>query len=382
MKLSIGIKALGSISALGKNSEEILNAYNNNSSYIQKRNNDWQVPLGEFSYPIFEEIRDWDRAFSHADKSLLMALQVSKVCLETTDWKDYEDSAVFFGSSRGAAEQLENNHELHLKGQAIHPFTSPLTSMGNISALVARQFGIGGFNDTLSMTCSSSFHALIQGIVWLQSGMKEKVLVGGTEAPLTPFFIQQLKSLGLYSKLNGEYPNRSLDLNKDTNTMVLGEGAACVSIESAKRDTAYLARITGMGYGMEKAPNITGLSSEAFNIQKAMTAALEAHEKDTIDLIICHAPGTKKGDAAELKAIEKVFGDNFPEVTSNKWKLGHTLGASGLLSLEMAILMLHSGKIFFPPYLKKNSEGKARKIMINSLGFGGNAISIIVESNS
>ena len=334
MKLSIGIKALGSISALGKNSEEILNAYNNNSSYIQKRNNDWQVPLGEFSYPIFEEIRDWDRAFSHADKSLLMALQVSKVCLETTDWKDYEDSAVFFGSSRGAAEQLENNHELHLKGQAIHPFTSPLTSMGNISALVARQFGIGGFNDTLSMTCSSSFHALIQGIVWLQSGMKEKVLVGGTEAPLTPFFIQQLKSLGLYSKLNGEYPNRSLDLNKDTNTMVLGEGAACVSIESAKRDTAYLARITGMGYGMEKAPNITGLSSEAFNIQKAMTAALEAHEKDTIDLIICHAPGTKKGDAAELKAIEKVFGDNFPEVTSNKWKLGHTLGASGLLSLE------------------------------------------------
>ena len=31
---------------------------------------------------------------------------------------------------------------------------------------------------------------------------------------------------------------------------------------------------------------------------------------------------------------------NIPSLTTNKWKVGHTLGTSGVLSIEMAIMML------------------------------------------
>jgi len=93
-----------------------------------------------------------------------------------------------------------------------------------------------------------------------------------------------------------------------------------------------------------------------------------------------HAPGTLKGDSAEYKAVQKVFGETLPLLTSNKWKIGHSLGASGLLSLELAVLMLQQ-QLFIPvPYLPIIQQNKPlQKILINAVGFGGNAVSILVS---
>ena len=44
---------------------------------------------------------------------------------------------------------------------------------------------------------------------------------------------------------------------------------------------------------------------------------------------------------AELAAVRAVFGDELPVLTSNKWLIGHTLGASAALSLAFAIDLLH-----------------------------------------
>ncbi len=71
-----------------------------------------------------------------------------------------------------------------------------------------------------------------------------------------------------------------------------------------------------------------------------------------IDAIVMHAPGTIKGDLSEINAIKAIFGEQLPALTTNKWKLGHTFGASGTLSMELAMLMLatsgiYSSSIFF-----------------------------------
>ena len=110
-----------------------------------------------------------------------------------------------------------------------------------------------------------------------------------------------------------------------------------------------------------------------------MKMALQGHDPDSIDAIILHAPGTLKGDSAEYKAVQKVFGESLPLLTSNKWKIGHSLGASGLLSLELAVMMLEQ-QVFVPvPYLPANNSDKPlQKILINAVGFGGNAVSILV----
>ena len=93
-----------------------------------------------------------------------------------------------------------------------------------------------------------------------------------------------------------------------------------------------------------------------------------------------HAPGTIKGDISEFTAIEKVFYSKIPALTTNKWKVGHTFGASGALSLEFAILMLQHQEFISVPFIENKNKPKAiQYIMVNAVGFGGNAVSILLE---
>jgi 3-oxoacyl-(acyl-carrier-protein) synthase len=94
-----------------------------------------------------------------------------------------------------------------------------------------------------------------------------------------------------------------------------------------------------------------------------------------------HAPGTLKGDTSEYKAIQQLFGDNLPMLSTNKWKIGHTFGASGMLSLELALLMMQNNTFVGIPYvIEPNPRKNIRKVLINAVGFGGNAVSILVSS--
>ena len=112
-----------------------------------------------------------------------------------------------------------------------------------------------------------------------------------------------------------------------------------------------------------------------------MLQAIKDNNNFDIDMIILHAPGTISGDLAELNAIRAIFGDNPPVIISNKWMIGHTLGSSGCHSLELAIHILHNDTyVDFPYPTKINFKDRSiNTIMINSAGFGGNFMSIIVS---
>jgi 3-oxoacyl-(acyl-carrier-protein) synthase len=94
-----------------------------------------------------------------------------------------------------------------------------------------------------------------------------------------------------------------------------------------------------------------------------------------------HAPGTIKGDSSELNAIKNIFGDTLPMLTTNKWKIGHTFGASGLLSLELALMMLQHNQFVNVPFsaVSQNTGRPIRKVLINAVGFGGNAVSVLLS---
>ena len=251
--------------------------------------------------------------------------------------------------------------------------------MGNISSWVAHDLQTQGPEISHSITCSTALHAMLNGIAWVNSGMTDKFLVGGSEAPLTPFTIAQMKALKIYSKDEIDpYPCRALDLNKTQNTMVLGEGAAMVCLEKGNKNNA-LAIISGIGYATEVLEHNASLSTNAECFQRSMQKALGNLNPDEVDVIITHTPGTIKGDLAEVNAIKKVFKNNQPILTNNKWKLGHTLGASGVLSIEMAVLMLKRQEFFSVPYLENKQPKRINKIMVNAVGFGGNAVSILLS---
>ena len=83
--------------------------------------------------------------------------------------------------------------------------------------------------------------------------------------------------------------------------------------------------------------------AELFDFPKdamQITVEIAVQKPEEVDVIVMHAPGTIKGDLSEHNAIEKVFGNKLPFLTTNKWKIGHTFGASGMLSIELALLIL------------------------------------------
>jgi 3-oxoacyl-(acyl-carrier-protein) synthase len=299
------------------------------------------------------------------------------MAVQMAQWNSDQLFGVNFGSSRGATTLFEHYHADFLQNKSAHTLSSPTTTLGNISSWIAQDLQTQGPEISHSITCSTGFHAVLNGIAWLQSGMAKQFLVGASEAPLTDFTIAQMQAMKIYARENQDYPCRSLDLSKTTNSMVLGEGAVACCLELDAKNA--LVNVLGIGYATELLAHNVSITAEADCFQKSMQMAMQGHDPDSIDAIILHAPGTLKGDSAEYKAVQKVFGESLPMLTSNKWKIGHSLGASGLLSLELAVLMLQHQVFISVPYLPANKTTKPlKKMLINAVGFGGNAVSILV----
>jgi 3-oxoacyl-(acyl-carrier-protein) synthase len=338
----------------------------------------YTAPLSTTAKAAITSLQKSSPKYKNLDKSVLYTILASRQAIENAGWQDVSDFGINIGSSRGATGLFEKYHHDFLETQHAATLSSPTTTLGNISSWVAHDLQTSGPQISHSITCSTALHALLNGIAWLQSGMASTFLVGGSEAPLTPFTIAQMQALHIYAKKEAAYPCLSLDLEKKRNTMILGEGAASICLEKGKKDNA-LAYIDGIGYATEILEHSTSISAEGICFEKSMRMALQQHSTEEIDAIVLHAPGTIKGDLAEYQAIKKVFCNKMPHLTTNKWKIGHTFGASGMLSVELAILMLQQQKFISIPYLEEEKLPKQlNKILVNAVGFGGNAVSVLL----
>lgn len=384
MKLpKISITGIGSISALGSSQPEIWQSYQNSVHFLQEK----QYSSGNFfvgsisteNQMVIDKIREENPKYKSLDKSVLYAIWASRQALQQAGWETETQFGINIGSSRGATELFEKYHSDFLKSGQTSPLTSPTTTLGNIASWVAQYAKNQGIAISHSITCSTALHALVNGIAWLKADMTDKFLVGGSEAPLTDFTLSQLKALKIYANSQNKFPCQVLSSEKKQNTMVLGEGACVVCLEKNVTERT-LAAVEGIGYATEPLTHNISISQNADCLQQTMRMALQNIDIEEVDIIIPHATGTIKGDQAELKAIELVFGKHKPFLTNNKWKIGHTFGASGTLSLEMALLMIKNQAFIKIPYLEYDAvPDKIRKILINAVGFGGNAVSVVIS---
>ena len=386
MPQTISITAIASVSPLGNESETIWNKYQNPNPCFQSRFLDqketWVGSLDEDSKAQVAALRQSDSKYKSLDNSVLYAMLASRKAIAKAGWSKNDVFGINIGSSRGATDLFEQHFQEYITTGKAQTLASPTTTLGNISSWVAHDLQTEGPEISHSITCSTALHAVLNGVAWLRSGMADKFLVGGSEAPLTDFTIAQMRALKIYSRSEEEYPNRALDLDKTQNTMILGEGAGVCCLEIGKKENA-LAYIEGVGYATEILEHNISISAEADCFQKSMRMALANTDLSEVDAIVMHAPGTIKGDLTEYKAIEKVFGNSLPLLTTNKWKIGHTFGASGILSFELAILMLQHNQFVGVPFAKVQTQTKPiRKVLVNAVGFGGNAVSVLLKSKS
>lgn len=423
MNKKIAITSISSFSPLGNIPEQIWAEYAMQTSLIsEKKIANESVPVASISddlKTLVETLKTSNPKYKSLDNSVLFAILASREAVKNAGWKGSNNFGINIGSSRGATELFEKHHLEFITTGKTEVLASPTTTLGNISSWVAHDLKSEGPEISHSITCSTALHALLNGVAWLKSGMATHFLVGGSEAPLTPFTIAQMQALKIYSKgkenshrqaksdivygldfnpveceselvecqsepvecqseLVEDHYCRASDLNKTRNTMVLGEGAAMACLELGQNPKA-LAYIEGIGYATDILEHSISISTEADCFQKSMKMALQNTNLNDVDVIVMHAPGTVKGDLSEYKAIQKVFANTIPMLTTNKWKIGHTFGASGMLSIEFAIMMMQHNTFIDVPFGEKQIQSKKiQKVLVNAVGFGGNAVSVLL----
>ncbi len=260
---------------------------------------------------------------------------------------------------------------------------------GSCTQMIAERFDMFDDSTTISTACSSAANALILGANLINAGEADIVVAGGCEA-LTRFHLNGFNSLMI---LDNEQCKPFDDNRAGLN---LGEGAAFVVLESEElarqRNSTIHAYLTGYGNACD-AFHQTATSDNGQGAFLAMKDALEmAHlSPEEVDYVNAHGTGTPNNDQTESVALQRVFGDFIPKVSSTKSFTGHTTSASG--SIEAVICLLAMNNSFVPANIGwKNpmdngiiptmgAEGcELNHVMCNSFGFGGNDSSIILSS--
>jgi 3-oxoacyl-[acyl-carrier-protein] synthase-1 len=274
--------------------------------------------------------------------------------------------------------------------------------------MIADYFGFFNQVQTISTACSSAANAILLGAEMLKSGRADIVVAGGSEC-LTKFHLNGFNTLMILDKEQCRpFDNTRAGLN-------LGEGAAYVVMQRAgvgaghalPLQTTPIAILSGYANACD-AFHQTASSPDGEGAFLAMKKALEiANLKPAdIDYINAHGTGTANNDLSEGIAIQRLFGDNIPQVSSTKAFTGHTTSAAGGVEAVISILALQNNfipenlnfkekmeELSFAPYAVSSNQYQVSSIgekkildtqysvlntvLSNSFGFGGNDTSLI-----
>lgn len=257
---------------------------------------------------------------------------------------------------------------------------------GSNTELMANHFGLFDESTTVSTACSSAANAIILAANLIKAEQADIVVAGGTEA-LSRFHLNGFNSLQILDKnICRPFDNERMGLN-------LGEGAAFIVLEredkARRRGADIYGYLTGYGNACD-AYHQTASSENGEGAFRAMCLAIEMsglHPED-INYVNAHGTATPNNDQSESVALNRVFGNQMPPVSSTKCYTGHTTSASGGIESVISLLLLKHG--FIPANLGWShpmpggiipSMGvehcEINHVLCNSFGFGGNDSSLI-----
>ncbi|HXG45116.1 MAG TPA: beta-ketoacyl-ACP synthase II [Gemmatimonadales bacterium] len=309
-------------------------------------------------------------------------------------------TGVIIGSGIGGMATYEENCSIYLtKGpDRVSPFFVPMYIPDIAAGLVSMRYGLKGPNFCTVSACASSAHAIGESFELIRHGVADCMVTGGSEAAITGLTVAGFQNMKALSERNDDPATASRPFDRDRDGFVLGDGAACVVLESLEHAERRGATILGevLGYGMSgDAHHMTEPAPEGEGAQRAMRACLESAGLSPSDVqyINAHGTSTPKGDIAETQAVKAVFGDHARQLVfgSTKSMTGHLLGGAGALEFAIALLVCASGKI--PPTINQfNSdpecdldcapnrmvERPVRVALSNSFGFGGHNVTLAV----
>lgn len=297
-------------------------------------------------------------------------------------------------SSANLVEAADILRERGLK--RVGPYRVTQTMGSTVSACLATPFKIKGVNYSISSACATSAHCIGAAMEQIQLGKQDVILAGGGEEEHWSLSCLFDAMGALSTKYNDTPENASRAYDADRDGFVIAGGGGCLIIEELEHAKARGAKIyaeltgygaTSDGYDMV-APSGEGA---ARCMQQAMSTV-----DGPIDYINSHGTSTPVGDLAELGAVQTVFGENSPAISSTKSLTGHSLGATGVQEAIYSLLMMENDFICASANIKnvdekakgldivleRRDDAKLNRVMSNSFGFGGTNATLIFDRYS
>ena len=322
-----------------------------------------------------------------------------------TQQLDLDRVGVIWGSGIGGLRSLEKEIEEFTVGNGIpryNPFMIPKMIADITAGHISIKYGFRGVNYATVSACASSSHAMASAYDCIRLGRNDVMITGGSEAAITKPGIGGFNSMKALSTRNDNCETASRPFDLDRDGFVLGEGGGAIVLEELDHALSRGARIYGEIVGTAAtadAYHLTAPHPEGVSVIKVMHLALKeaGMNVDEIDYINVHGTSTPLGDIAEVKAIQKVFGDHAYKmnISSTKSMTGHLLGAAGAIEAIACILAINHK--FVPPTINhftddpqldgrlnftfnQAQQREIKTALSNTFGFGGHNSSVIFKS--
>ena len=346
-----------------------------------------------------KEVRKYDLFAQYALVAVAEALRDSGF---EVDKSDAERAGVIWSTGVGGLTSFFEEVTDYAGGDGtprFSPFFIPRMIPDLAAGYISIKYGFKGPNYCVSSACASSNHGLISAMDQIRAGRADVMIAGGSEAVVNIPGVGGFNAMQAISTRNDDpqHASRPFDVSRDG--FVMGEGAAALVLEEYEHAVARGARIycEFAGGGMSAdAYHMTAPDPEGNGAMKSMKDALaEAGMTPAeVDYVNVHGTSTPLGDVAELKAMQKLFGEDIYKVniSSTKSMTGHLLGAAAAVEALACIFAIEKGIV--PPTINvveldpaidprlNLTLGKAQKrdvrtAMSNTFGFGGHNSTVV-----
>jgi 3-oxoacyl-[acyl-carrier-protein] synthase II len=307
-------------------------------------------------------------------------------------------TAVVTGTSMGGLNSvIDAQADLDRAGADAVPRKVQIKMWPNMGAAqLAYRWKLHGPQLTLCTACASSADAIGTGSRFIEAGLVDVAIVGGSDAHLRPLILMSAGGLGAGSKADDPL-RASLPFDKNRSGMVVGEGGAVLVLErrahAEQRGATAYAAVSGYGSLADSyhpsSPDPSG-EWQALTMRHALDDA--GLDVDAISGVLAHGTATRIGDTSEIRAVNRYLGDHAPEVkvASIKGHIGHSSGAAAVMSSVAAIKALQEGQLVmnagttdpddeaqFEIVTRAPAKLAEGSIQVNAFGFGGQNASLV-----
>ena len=233
--------------------------------------------------------------------------------------------------------------------------------------------GLMGPSNTITCADASSHLAIGEAFRTIQRGKADLAICGGAESRLNPMGIIRQQLLGRLSTSTNDSPKtacRPFDANATGS--VLGEGGGLLILEEYEHAKARGAKIYAELVGFaasQDAYSVTEPDPTGHSYGKAIENAMKdaGVSPADVDLLIPHGTGIPAHDQAELKALNKAFGDRLSDVpvAAIKGQTGNLAAGAGV-DVAAAVLSISRGAI--PPSVNTDSVAGGTKLNTSKTG--------------